>query len=144
MASAGWTILGEGQTTIVIQFLMFFLVGILNTILGYTIIFALMYLMGFNPEFSNLIGYSVALIVSYFLNRKFTFKSTQKRHAEAIKFITAFLIAYAINFIVLVILFRLFNINSALSQIFAGICYVAVSYALNKFYVFKRQISLAK
>ena len=127
-----------------IQFLRFITVGILNTVLGYTIIFALMYLMGFNPEISNLIGYAVALIVSYFLNRKYTFKSTQKRNAEAAKFIVDFLIAYAINFLVLIILFRFFHMNAALSQMFAGICYVSVSYALNKFYVFKRKSSSTK
>lgn len=48
------------------------LVGILNTIIGFGIIFGLMF-TGVSPEISNLSGYSIGIVISYILNKIFTF-----------------------------------------------------------------------
>lgn len=48
-----------------------------------------------------------------------------------------FLIAYATNFLVLLVLIHKLNLNEGLSQVLAGIVYVATSFIMNKYYVFK-------
>lgn len=119
------------------QFIRFLLVGVFNTGLGYCVIFGCMYLAGFSAELSNALGYGVGLIVSYFLNRNFTFKSVQDRRTEMIRFVGVFLIAYAANFIVLTTLIHKLDVHPGISQVVAGVIYVAASYFMNKYYVFR-------
>lgn len=119
------------------QFFRFLTVGVINTLLGYCVIFSCMYLLKMSPESSNVVGYAVGLVASYSLNRKFTFNSTQKRLNEIVRFLVVFAVAYGLNFAVLVLLIHNFNIHAGVSQVLAGVAYVVVSFVMNKFYVFK-------
>lgn len=118
------------------QFSRFLLVGCVNTVLGYAVIFGCMYLGRLTPELSNAVGYLVGLMVSYILHRHFTFRSARPRSTEFARFVIVFLIAYTTNFIVLVVLVRGLGTHAALSQVVAGVVYVGTAYLLNKRYVF--------
>lgn len=120
-----------------IQFLRYIAVGVLNTLLGYFIIFACMYILGMNPVASNVAGYAVGLIVSYTLNRNYTFNSTQDRRTEIVRFLAVFAIAYALNFIALLLLIYELGMHEGVSQVAAGIVYVGSAFLMNKYYVFK-------
>jgi putative flippase GtrA len=119
------------------QFSRFLLVGFANTALGYAVIFGCMYLGGLTPELSNAVGYLVGLVVSYFLNRHFTFRSARRRSTEFVRFVIVFLTAYTANLIVLVVLVRGLGSHAALSQVVAGVVYIGTAYLLNKRYVFR-------
>jgi putative flippase GtrA len=119
------------------QILVFLIVGVLNTAFGYGVIFAAMYLAGLSPVASNVIGYSVGLIVSYVLHRTFTFKSASKSRTEPVKFLLVFLLAYLANLATLVLLIDHFGLHEALSQVGAGAVYVVSSFLFNKHYVFR-------
>lgn len=119
------------------QFSRFLLVGVANTALGYSVIFGCMYLAGFSPELSNAAGYAVGLLVSYFLNRNFTFKSDQRLSTELVRFMLVFLTAYMANLVVLIALVRALEIHAGPSQVIAGVIYIGTTYVLNKHYVFR-------
>ncbi|TFH44546.1 MAG: GtrA family protein [Lysobacterales bacterium] len=119
------------------QFLRFLTVGVINTIVGYCVIFACMYLAKMSAESSNVTGYAVGLIASYILNRRYTFNSKQNRRSEIIRFLTVFVVAYAANFAVLVLLIHTLGLHEGASQILAGLVYVVASFIMNKYYVFQ-------
>jgi putative flippase GtrA len=119
------------------RFPRFLLVGVANTALGYAVIFSCMYLGGFSPELSNVVGYAVGFLVSYFLNRHFTFRSAQRRSTEFVRFGVVFLVAYTANLGVLIVLVRTLEIHPGLSQLIAGVIYIGTAYMLNKHYVFR-------
>ena len=119
------------------QFFRFLTVGGFNTIFGYCVIFACMYIAQMSPESSNVAGYTVGLVASYVLNRNYTFNSRQNRGSEIVRFLLVFLVAYASNFAVLVVLIRLIGIHEGASQVLAGLVYVLTSFIMNKYYVFK-------
>jgi putative flippase GtrA len=119
------------------QFIRFILVGVVNSGLGYGVIFACMYLAGVSPELSNVIGYMVGLVFSYLLHRNFTFRSTKMRRTEFIRFSVVFLIAYCANLVTLIVLVRAVGVYAGLSQVIAGLIYIGTSYLLNKYYVFQ-------
>jgi putative flippase GtrA len=114
-------------------------VGVLNTLLGYCVIFACMYLAKMSPEASNAAGYAVGLVLSYVLNRNFTFRSTQAKRREAIKFISVFAFAYALNYLALLMFVYEFSVNKGASQVLAGVVYVGASFLMNKYFVFSTQ-----
>ena len=90
-----------------------------------------------SPETSNFTGYALGLVSSYILNRKYTFKSNQKRHNEIVRFLAVFFVAYALNFVTLVIFIHRLAMPEWISQVLAGIVYIVSSYIMNKCYVFK-------
>ncbi len=94
--------------------------------------------IGLMPELSNAIGYAIAFINSYVLNKKFTFESKNKHKQDFIRFAFATILAYLINLLSLVICFRVFYINEYISLIIANIIYVIVGYILHRFWTFKK------
>jgi putative flippase GtrA len=118
------------------QFFRFLTVGVVNTLLGYCLIFACMYGAHLSPETSNITGYAGGLVASYVLNRKYTFKSKQKRGDEIARFLVVFVIAYAANFAMLVFLIRGMNAHAGASQLLAGVMYTTASFFMNKHYAF--------
>ncbi|RYF28397.1 MAG: GtrA family protein [Comamonadaceae bacterium] len=118
------------------QLLRFAMVGVLNTALGYAVIFGCMYLLGIGAVVSNVLGYAVGLVVSYSLNRSFTFRSSGARRAEMIRFVAIFLLAYLANLGVLVLLIRRVGWHEGVAQVIAGVVYFGLSFVLNKYYVF--------
>lgn len=121
------------------QFIKFIFVGILNSGLGYGIIFACMYLVGLSPELSNVVGYGVGLVISYVFHRNFTFRSVDEKKSEFIRFASVFLIAYLANLAALIFMIRVLNVHVGVAQVAAGVIYVGVSYLLNSVYVFNRK-----
>jgi len=96
-----------------------------------------MYVAEMSPWASNVIGYSVGLIVSYLLNKSFTFKSASTRRGEFVKFLAVFAFAYGLNFLTLLLLIHGLEVYEGLSQVLAGAVYVTASYLMNKCFVFK-------
>ena len=119
------------------QFCRFLLVGSLNTVVGYSVIFSCM-VMGFSPYFSNGAGYSIGLIFSFFLNKYYVFTSSYKNEEEALRFIYAFMIAYILNISILHICL-LQDINEYYAQVVAALVYTIAMYSISSFIVFPRK-----
>ena len=90
---------------------------------------------GLSATVSNAIGYFFGAILSYILNKKYTFKSKDKNHTQAIKFFMVLGISYLLNFITLKLL--LGSINPYYAQLISAIVYTLSSFLLAKFFVFK-------
>ena len=82
---------------------------------------------------SNVLGYAVGLVVSYLLNRAFTFRSPAVSKIEFLRFVSILLLAYAANLAVLVFLIRHTSVHKALAQVLAGVVYFGLSFLLNKY-----------
>lgn len=117
-----------------VQFITYNIVGIVNTIVGFSIIFSLMF-AGLSPTLSNLIGYAIGAVLSYHLNKKYTFKSTTGSKVQAMKFFMVLFAAYILNFITLQWLLGL--LNPYLAQFISASVYTLTSFVLAKFIVFK-------
>lgn len=80
--------------------LRFFLVGICNTLVGAAIMFGLYNLAGCSYWVSSAANYILTSILSFFLNKYFTFENKEKSLAQCVRFIVniaaCYLIAYGI------------------------------------------------
>ena len=90
---------------------------------------------GLSATMSNIIGYFFGAILSYTLNRKYTFKSKDIKHSEALKFFMVLGISYLLNFMTLQWLLE--SINPYYAQLISAIVYTLSSFVLAKFFVFK-------
>jgi putative flippase GtrA len=118
------------------QLVRYALVGVLNTGVGYAVIFLCMGVFGWNHVVSNVAGYAVGLATSFLLNRNFTFRSTGAARAELKRFLLIFAVSYLANLAVLVLLVDVMGISSGWTQLIAGIVYSVLFFLLSKYYVF--------
>lgn len=117
-----------------LEFVSYNIVGIVNTLFGFSIIFSLMF-AGLSATLSNAIGYFFGAILSYTLNKKYTFKSKEPNKTEALKFFMVLAISYGLNFVTLQILLN--HINPYYAQFISAVVYTLSSFLLAKFFVFK-------
>lgn len=118
-----------------ISLLKYLCVGIVNSILGYAIIFILIY-VGVIAEISNFLGYFIAIFVSFYLNKYFTFNNGVKNKLQILKFMFSMVISYILNLIVMSFSYRILEINVYISQILGGFVYTFTGYLLSKNWVF--------
>ena len=120
------------------QFFIFSFIGILNTLIHYSVFLFLLRVLDVNYLISSGIGYCCGLINSYFLNRKFTFKVTQKKSAEeASKFVVVNIVALLTNLGMMKLLVETLGIIPEISQIMAITGSVMVNFLGNKLWTFK-------
>jgi len=115
------------------HFLRYNLVGIINTLFGFTLIFLLMAL-GMDAKLSNLLGYMMGAILSYLLNSRYTFQTTPSLK-DALKFFTILAVSYIINFLTLLTLLGQ-EMNPYIAQLVSGVVYTLSSFLLARRFVF--------
>ena len=79
-------------------FLRFILVGVVNTLVGTGVMFALYNLAHCSYWFSSAMNYVAGSVVSYFLNKYFTFKRSERDPKMVLHFIVNISVCYAIAY----------------------------------------------
>jgi len=120
-------------------FLRFVIVGVVNTLIGYSIIMLLFHILKLSYSLSYFLSYIVGIIISFFLNRQFVFFSKNNKLHEFIKFIIAFGISYLSSYVALYFFveYKILDTNIAF---FAGmVVYSTLFYLLNRHITFKQK-----
>ena len=76
----------------------FLMVGVINTLVGTSVMFVLYNVIGTGYWLASAANYIVGSIVSYFLNKYFTFKSNKQSLKEIIRFILNILLCYLLAY----------------------------------------------
>ncbi len=119
------------------KFLRYILAGLLNTLATYITSIILLKIFNLFLVLSNFFGYIVGIIVSFYLNRNFVFKSKEaKIKKQFYKFIFACIVSYFINLIFLIIFSYVFEFNAYISQILSMMTYSLSFYFLSNKYIF--------
>jgi len=118
------------------QFIKYIISGVANTVVGYGVFLILLKLFHISPEYANASGYAIALVVAFILNKVFVFKQSVYNRSTIPRFLVAFIIAFFINQLVLMALYRVIGMSAEIAQIFAMISYTIIFYFLNKKFVF--------
>lgn len=122
------------------QFIKFICVGILNTLITY-ITYLLFRYLSTTPEISNLIGYIVGLINSFFWNKLWVFK---EKKGSILKEATLFICIFGICYIAQLGCFKLLlyklQLNEYIVQFMSMCIYTLLNYTLNKKITFKHGV----
>ncbi len=136
-----------------IKFWKFILVGILNTVVGTGLQFLFFNLFGWNEWISSLIGYILGSILSYFLNKYFTFKNSEKGWKPVARFALNIAVCYTLAYTIAIPLTKWICTANSLTmfgwsvETFAGNCsmivgsclFVAFNYIGQRFFAFKEK-----
>ena len=122
----------------------FILVGIINTLFGTTIMFAAYNLLHLSYWVSSGMNYFFGSILSFFLNKYFTFQSKEKSLAEVGRFaaniLVCYLLAYGIAKPLVGLLLQSFSVSiRENAAMLAGMClFVGLNYLGQRFFAFKK------
>ena len=126
-------------------FLKFLLVGVVNTLFGYGIMFGFYNLLGLDYWISSAANYFFGSILSYFLNKHFTFRDTSKDAKTVLRFAVNIALCYLIAYGVARPLVRLVLRGMAQKTIdnvamLTGSCvFVALNYLSQRFLTFRQK-----
>ena len=124
-------------------FIKFIIVGIINTIVGAGVMFGLYNIFHCSYWFSSIMNYVVGSIVSFFLNKYFTFKSKSFSFKEVIHFIiniaVCFFIAYGLAkpFAVYLLSGYSVTVQENTAMLIGMIIFTGLNYLSQRFIVFK-------
>jgi putative flippase GtrA len=109
----------------------FALVGLANTAVGFGVIMVLQFGFRAPPHLANAGGYAVGFVVSFTLNRRFTFADQGPLGPTAVRFAMAALVAFALNQAVLSVATAWVGHGAGAPVIAQGLA--AVSYTVSLF-----------
>lgn len=116
-----------------IRIIRFVLIGTLNALITALVIWMMMEELDCNYIATNLAAYVVAQLNNFFWSKYWVFKSHSGRFRREIPlFLMAFACAYASQFLALLLMVELFDLNEYLAQFLGLFVYGAVNFMMNK------------
>lgn len=113
------------------------LVGLLNTLATLLVIYGLKACFGAGDYWANAAGYGVGLVMSFLLNRAYTFGYDGALSRAAVQFLLAFAVCYAINLAVVAVLVDGVRMSGYLAQPCGMVCFTVSFYVLLRTQVFR-------
>ena len=131
------------QKLIDITTVKFLLVGVINTLVGTGTMFGLYNCLGCSYWVSSAGNYIVGSIVSYFLNKYFTFNSRKRSSGEIVRFVVNILFCYLIAYGVAKPLARLIfsgltpTARDNIAMLAGMVFFVPLNYLGQRFFAFR-------
>ncbi len=117
------------------EFVKFLMVGTLNTFIGLSAIYSLMFLWGVEPLISNFVGYFFGTVVGYQLNRIWTFNRRKLTKGRFLPYCFVAAGSYVVNVSVVFSSLQL-NVDPYLAQLTGVAAYTVLAYFGNICFVF--------
>jgi putative flippase GtrA len=124
-----------------IEFVKFFIVGGVSTLIDWGSFFILSMIFGFYYQLSLVVSYTLGGITNYSLNKIFTFKNKSKN--LALQFTTFFSLALFSLFVSMLIMYLLVDILSMhemLSRMLTTALVFLLNYVMHKYITFNKKI----
>jgi putative flippase GtrA len=119
------------------QALRFGLVGLANTVVGLLAIYATIYFFQFGPLVANASGYAIGLILSFILNRIWTFQSNRSLDNVLPLYFLVAAVSYLLNFLAIYFANKFYNVNPYAVQVLGMGIYTTVMFSGCKWLVFR-------
>jgi putative flippase GtrA len=121
------------------QLLRFLAVGVLNTAVGLGTIFALKAVAGWPDVPANIGGYVLGLMVSFVLNRRWTFAHRGDWRGALARFLAVFGVAYTANLVAFLALRDRLGVNPYAAHALAMVVYTAIFFVGSRSIAFRQQ-----
>ncbi len=118
------------------QLIRFLLVGLVNTGFGLAIIWSAMRFLGAGPGLANLIGYALGLILSFALNRAYTFAHEGEVSRSFPRWLAVAGVAYLANLAVVLFAHHVLGVDAYLAQPLGIPAYTLISFLGGRHFVF--------
>ena len=107
------------------------------------IIYSCKWFFGLDDILSNIIGYSAGLLLSFVLNKKWTFNDQSDPVVAIVKFSLLIACAYLINLAIVLTFIRYFLIDSYIAQAMGIAPYAILTYLGSRYWVFNERTKVS-
>jgi putative flippase GtrA len=119
------------------QLLRFSTVGAINTVVGLLSIWAAMYFLRLEPVAANLLGYTVGLLLSFVLNRAWTFADQGSLPRTMLRWLALAGVSYLGNLLVVLVASRVAGVDPYLAQPLGIAAYTIMMFSGSRALVFR-------
>lgn len=120
------------------QFIKYGLVGIVGTIIHTGTLVVLVEYCNMSPYLASIMGFTLSLIISYFINLKWTFNNNNNL-STFLKYITVSLSGLCLNMLIMYIFVDLLSVWYLIAQIVTVIIVPISNFIFNKYWAFKKK-----
>ena len=117
-------------------FLKYLMVGVVNTVAGFAVIILCLEIFHLQPVPSNAVGFAAGLVISFLLNRSFSFRSSVPIGAGLARFAAVATAGYILNLAALLTGEEVLHLGTYPSQILGVSTYVLVVFFASRKLVF--------
>ena len=117
----------------------YLLVGVVNTLVGLGTIYLAMYFLQMNLAYSNAFGYAVGIMVSFILNKKWTFDNQDHVGYSFLRYLLVLFVAYVVNLATVLFADSHFDLNPYLSQALGIIPYTTIGFLGSRYFAFRER-----
>ena len=121
---------------VLVQWLRFVAVGVSNTLLS-TLVFAALFHLGVHYLLASSVAFALGALNSYVLNRRWTFRSHDRRAPELARFACVQIVGLGVDLALLSGLVELAGIPHVVAQVLAFPAASVVMFALSRQWAFK-------
>jgi len=126
----------HGKKDLIIQFIKFNIIGIINTIITY-LIFSFLFFLTKNYFVSLAADYIFGIVFSFYMNKNITFKVAGSASVKMFfRMIFSYAFVFVLNLVILKVLIDILFINGYLSQMIAQVFLMFAGFVVQKVYVF--------
>jgi len=118
------------------QLVRFGSVGLLNTAIGLLAIYAVIFFFNTGPAIANAIGYAIGMVVSFALNRLWTFGDNRSILKVLPQYLLAASISYLLNLSIVIFGTNYFGLGPYVVQFFGIGAYTSTMFLICRFFVF--------
>ena len=119
------------------QLLTFSGVGLVAAVAHYGVLIALVEGFGMAPVIATLWGFLAGAGVSYYLNRRYTFRSDRPHRAAAPRFLAVSVGGFLLNGIVMWVLNESWGVQYLIAQVIATLIVLSWNFSVNRLWTFR-------
>jgi putative flippase GtrA len=112
-------------------------VGVVNTVLGLLVIYALKRLAEVEDTTANLVGYCVGILFGFQLNKRWTFSHLGDNWLTLLRYVMVLSVAYITNLAVVLYAIEVLQINSYLAQTTGVVPFTIIGFLGSRYFVFR-------
>jgi glycosyltransferase involved in cell wall biosynthesis/putative flippase GtrA len=117
----------------------YLLVGVLNTLVGLGAIYLAMYFLQMDIASSNAFGYAIGIMVSFALNKKWTFDNQDHIVYSFLRYLLVLAVAYGANLATVLFADSHFDLNPYLSQALGIVPYTTIGFLGSRYFAFRER-----
>jgi len=120
------------------QFIKFSMIGVANTVIHFGVFYLFYALLGFYHLMASGLGFCLAVINSYLMNKAWTFKTSgTSLRSEFMRFFIVSLLALLLNLLSMALMVEILMMNPLLAQLLTIIITLMVNFSGNKYWSFR-------
>jgi putative flippase GtrA len=125
--------------TLLRRFVRFGIVGVVNTAVHTALFTAAIELVHIEAVLANAMGFSVAVLVGYTLNRRWTFAKHGAQHARLWRYVVGALIGLAWNSVIMAVVVHGAHWSPYVGLVISLLLVPPLTFALNQLWVFRHR-----